>query len=317
MAESDYRRLEAACHCGAPIFRKPGPGRDPRACADHRGRSAPPRPSRPPIECPACRGVFVPKNEAHYACSVACRRVLRRKPRAESARCLNCGKHFTPSKFVAGVKVQMYCTKKCKQIDWRRRTEFNERRRASSPPKTICAYRTGHCSDCACGLGARRGQLPKRCGACAKRAANEAARIGAEALHRAAGRVKTCSECGASFCPLYGSSGIDSCAPCWPEAERRRKRMTKGRREARERGVDAESIDPFKVFERDRWRCQLCGIRTPRSKRGTYDDDAPELDHIVPLSQGGPHTYTNTQCACRRCNGLKGDRPLGQMLLIG
>jgi 5-methylcytosine-specific restriction endonuclease McrA len=29
---------------------------------------------------------------------------------------------------------------------------------------------------------------------------------------------------------------------------------------------------------------------------------APTLDHIVPLSKGGSHTYDNLQCACFRCN---------------
>lgn len=74
-----------------------------------------------------------------------------------------------------------------------------------------------------------------------------------------------------------------------------------------------EYVNPFKVFERDGWRCQICGKPTPRSRRGTLHPNAPELDHIVPISKGGPHAYANTQCACRACNIEKGDRfALGQ-----
>jgi 5-methylcytosine-specific restriction endonuclease McrA len=82
------------------------------------------------------------------------------------------------------------------------------------------------------------------------------------------------------------------------------------------RGATVELVDPIKVFERDGWRCQLCMRKTPARLRGSYDPRAPELDHIVPISKGGAHSYINTQCACRECNGKKLDRPLGQLRLI-
>jgi len=69
----------------------------------------------------------------------------------------------------------------------------------------------------------------------------------------------------------------------------------------------------IKILERDGWRCKLCGVRTPRSKRGTYADDAPEIDHIIPIAEGGDHAEYNVQCACRRCNIEKGARALGQL----
>lgn len=78
-----------------------------------------------------------------------------------------------------------------------------------------------------------------------------------------------------------------------------------------------ETFDPIEIFERDKWRCQLCGVKTPRSLRGTNDPRAPELDHIIPISQNGAHARFNAQCACKRCNRAKSDKPLGQMLLVG
>lgn len=100
------------------------------------------------------------------------------------------------------------------------------------------------------------------------------------------------------------------------ESRRRAKRIYKSRRRAIERGVQAERIDPVEVFGRDGWRCHLCGCRTPKRLRGTCEDQAPEIDHIVPLAAGGTHVRSNVACACRRCNGLKGARPRGQLLLI-
>lgn len=75
---------------------------------------------------------------------------------------------------------------------------------------------------------------------------------------------------------------------------------------------NGERFDPYSVFDRDGWVCQLCGCDTPRSHRGTLQGNAPELDHIVPLARGGVHSQANTQCACRACNGAKGaTMPLG------
>ena len=80
--------------------------------------------------------------------------------------------------------------------------------------------------------------------------------------------------------------------------------------------VEKESVDPFKVFDRDGWVCQMCGVPTPRELRATWEDNAPELDHIIPLSKGGPHTYKNTQCSCRKCNQRKSDKIVVKEIFI-
>ena len=82
------------------------------------------------------------------------------------------------------------------------------------------------------------------------------------------------------------------------------------------KSVEYERVDPIKVFERDGWRCHMCGCKTPASLRGKMVDRAPELDHIVPLAVRGAHTYANTACSCRKCNGLKGATIKGQPSLL-
>lgn len=116
---------------------------------------------------------------------------------------------------------------------------------------------------------------------------------------------RACGECGAVFVPEYGNKRRRFCSePC---QTRNLTRRAKGVREARKRALPSESVDPIRVFDRDGWICLACGIDTPREARGTYRDDAPELDHRIPLSRGGHHAYANTQCLCRRCNQDKGD----------
>jgi len=52
------------------------------------------------------------------------------------------------------------------------------------------------------------------------------------------------------------------------------------------------------VFARDDHRCQYCGA------------PAESIDHVVPRSKGGTHTWENVVAACRPCNVRKGDRLL-------
>jgi hypothetical protein len=91
------------------------------------------------------------------------------------------------------------------------------------------------------------------------------------------------------------------------EAFKRLKRIYKAKRRAIEL-TNADDIDPLFIFDRDNWKCKICNVDTPIELRGSYEDDAPELDHIIPLSRGGSHTIDNVRCLCRSCNALKGNK---------
>ena len=72
-------------------------------------------------------------------------------------------------------------------------------------------------------------------------------------------------------------------------------------------GVEYEHIKRKLVFDKHGWKCANCGIDTPKELKGTKDKAAPELDHIVPISKGGAHLYSNVQLLCKRCNANKSD----------
>lgn len=95
---------------------------------------------------------------------------------------------------------------------------------------------------------------------------------------------------------------------------RQDRRISRAKRRARLRGNrNPKSIDPVKVFERDKWTCHICGGRTIKSKRGTIDPKAPELEHIISLAEGGNHDWGNLACAHRKCNIEKGRNTYGQL----
>jgi 5-methylcytosine-specific restriction endonuclease McrA len=106
----------------------------------------------------------------------------------------------------------------------------------------------------------------------------------------------------------------------WPEdpGKRRAALRTKTQlRRARLRDPEAEAIDRDEIGERDDWRCGLCCERIDRLLPWP-DPRSASLDHIVPLSCGGPHVRSNVQIAHLDCNQAKGNRSVGeQLLLIG
>lgn len=135
---------------------------------------------------------------------------------------------------------------------------------------------------------------------------------------------RPCGECGEVFAPAYGDARRVFCSKECNRKAAVAKAKTSGAKAAnravrkmRERAAFVERVNPIEVFTRDGWKCQLCGAKTPSALRGTYEPRAPELDHIMPISAGGEHSYRNVQCACRECNGRKGATPMGQMLLFG
>lgn len=119
-----------------------------------------------------------------------------------------------------------------------------------------------------------------------------------------------CKICGAEY-PKKQSFRFCS-DRCRNSAHRAQRSKEKAIRRQRIRRV-SHSIDPIKVFERDRWRCHICGMSTPVELRGKCNDRAPELDHVISLKDGGTHTWGNVRCACRKCNIEKSASSFGQL----
>ncbi len=55
------------------------------------------------------------------------------------------------------------------------------------------------------------------------------------------------------------------------------------------------------VFARDNNRCQYC------------HSPAENIDHVIPRSRGGTHTWDNVVAACKPCNARKEDRMLHEI----
>ena len=84
----------------------------------------------------------------------------------------------------------------------------------------------------------------------------------------------------------------------------RRKASARRRRERMAR----QWIEDFTVDDlaaRDGWRCWICAADLDPSVRFPYAR-APTIDHVIPISSGGPHCKTNALVACWACNRRRG-----------
>jgi 5-methylcytosine-specific restriction endonuclease McrA len=65
-----------------------------------------------------------------------------------------------------------------------------------------------------------------------------------------------------------------------------------------------EDVDRRVVWDRDEGYCRHCKMFVP------FEDF--EVDHIIPMSKGGDHSYSNVQTLCTPCNRSKADKILAE-----
>jgi 5-methylcytosine-specific restriction endonuclease McrA len=145
-------------------------------------------------------------------------------------------------------------------------------------------------------------------------------------------KIKTCSECNEYY---YG--GVKYCSnrcnaravyipykPKWEDCKRCKgmywqdKPRTIYCNECRERAIEekrfaSRSRRRLRILNtrvgkislkglRDKYKCcNLCGVDTVRTG-DTNKDNYENIDHVIPLAQGGTHTQDNLQILCRQCN---------------
>lgn len=85
-------------------------------------------------------------------------------------------------------------------------------------------------------------------------------------------------------------------------------RADAARRRAFRLSLPSELIDRRLVYIRDGGLCGICGAPVDQ---GRFD-----IDHIVPVSRGGPNLYSNVQVAHPSCNYRKGARLMDDLAAL-
>lgn len=112
-----------------------------------------------------------------------------------------------------------------------------------------------------------------------------------------------CAECGANFEGLIRTNRVYCARKCAQIASRR-----SGRHARRTAERSGDVIQMSTLGDRDGWRCHICGKWVRR--KGGNDRMSPSVDHLVPVSAGGPHQWSNVALAHKGCNSARGARYL-------
>jgi hypothetical protein len=147
-----------------------------------------------------------------------------------------------------------------------------------------------------------------------------------KARERAARTCKTCGQPGVRqrFCS-------SACHRKHPENRKKRnayrsafsktpagqvkKRERKHTRQARKRNAFVEIVSVHKLAKAQNWSCWLCGGKISKTAKAPHPDSL-SLDHLVPLSLGGEHSYANCAAAHFRCNALKSNNAVNEQLKL-
>ena len=107
-------------------------------------------------------------------------------------------------------------------------------------------------------------------------------------------------------CTARIRSGASYCIPhakaYWKLMNPEKVQASRDARRARENNVTSENISRARVWLRDKGTCGICHEKADKNRW--------HLDHVIPLSKGGTHTYGNVQVSHPSCNWKKGAKIL-------
>lgn len=280
-----------------------------------------------------CGTQFVPRNAAHKKCT-ACREKIH-------GVCVDCGVSFTKSR--SSIRVTDRCEPCTRRVATGKRIAVLTERGVYGQPVVPAEPLTVQCQGCGhsfetfsvdqryCTLECRlthqrelvNRKTAKRCRGCEAdmseiKFKHYCPRCRPENYEpqQYEGR---CSDCAVVF--VSTDRTHVRCPRCEAAETRRvaarvraKRQMVKDIERARAAGVPFESVKRSEVYEKHDWMCGICG----ETIDPTLDQDHPKsltLDHIVPISRGGAHTYANVQPAHRVCNVAKADRLPGELVV--
>lgn len=247
------------------------------------------------------------KGRRRKYCSKECQRAHTRKGRKGKvlSDCPTCGSPVTQPGMGP---VKVYCSRKCKGASPESKKRDRERyaakagERAAERALDLKKNPPRQCVNCGDLLKVRRDDFTY----CNKRECQNAKSL-ADYHSGKWGECKVdgCGKkvIGRGLCAAHYSAYWRSVNPGAKAAARHARR-------AAMRGVRYEVIDSHELAVRDGWKCHLCGGDVPQGLNW-WDDDTrrlyPTVDHVIPLSKGGAHTWDNVKLAHFYCNSSKAD----------
>ena len=218
--------------------------------------------------------------------------LLANKPHFPTEPCRNCGGPVVQYRKRRYDGELRYCNHKCQQV------HKPVLAKAVWPPKSV-----GHSS-----------RIPAGCKGCKTGRQSGLCSAHRNILHKFTVRLrwllpKNCLGCGDQFNRFDQGSKCNSCKRASDIQARQIRRLRK-----KGGGVYDAGIDYTKLYQSGDGLCAICRLPCDDpsvwlSWEGlNWMPNAPTVDHIVALANGGTHTWNNVQLACLRCNSHKSNR---------
>lgn len=202
--------------------------------------------------------------------------------------CAYCGTTFR------GPNNKKYCTKECAS------NAYKEKQRAEYRTSSKCKRET-HCRMCGVELPEYKTRF------CCMGCKDRYNRLKNGRLSHSEELTRNCIICGKEFKTWRSIQWT-----CSPECEKVKIRQ---RSDARLRGkIIDKDITLIKLADKYQGKCQICGEPVDWDdcieKDGTIicGNMYPSIDHILPISKGGLHSWDNIQLAHRICNCKKSNK---------
>jgi 5-methylcytosine-specific restriction endonuclease McrA len=115
--------------------------------------------------------------------------------------------------------------------------------------------------------------------------------------------LKRCIQCATVFRQNRTSN------VCSDECRVRTRQDKRRRKESRRRANGGDPYSLTDVVRKSDGHCHLCSLPVNLTLPGSHPDGAT-VDHLIPVSLGGADDIANVALAHRRCNVLRGVKPL-------
>ena len=262
-----------------------------------------------------------------------------RKEKRMVKTCINCGIEFT-CKNDPRVK---YCSPKCQRKNYKLDQVFvcrychKEFKSRALDRSTYCSRECAFADKKANATGRkiyRKGERERVCCICGKVFMSIMPKIccsdeckkqkdNIKSYERTTARARICKWCGVEYIPIYKAKTYSYCCE---------NHLNKAIRNSESNKLHRGGVSKAKkarIFQRDNYRCQICGKKLKMDKADTMTQkkphpQAPTIDHIIPISIAKKMGWSkkeinaekNLQSACFMCNVKKGNRPIGEQLRI-
>lgn len=114
---------------------------------------------------------------------------------------------------------------------------------------------------------------------------------------------KTCVECEEEYSTTRPKSKYCS-RTCRRKSEWRKEEIRRNIKLKENGNIDWD-INLKSLFQRDNGKCYLCNCEVNMDEHHNHNLYG-SIDHVIPISKGGTHTWDNVKLAHRKCNSLKG-----------